>query len=31
MLAEKTGVVQSKGYLFKESRADSINLPDGHG
>lgn len=31
MLTEKTGIVQSKGYQFEESKADSINVPDGHG
>lgn len=29
-LTEETGVVQSKGQLFKENRADSVNVPDGH-
>lgn len=28
---KKAGVVQSKGYQFEESTADSINAPDGHG
>lgn len=25
------GAVQSGGYLFKEGRADSVNVPDGRG
>lgn len=31
VLTEKTGVVESKGYQFEESRLDNINVPDGHG
>lgn len=29
--AAAAGAVQSRGYLFKEGRADSVNVPDGHG
>jgi len=31
MLTESAEVVQSKGYQFEESRADSINVADSRG